>query len=40
MVCLLDNGSELKNNQMNTVLKQLGIKHIYVTGMKMGLETK
>ena len=29
MVCLLDNGSELKNNQMNTVLKQLGIKHIY-----------
>ena len=29
MVCLLDNGSELKNNQMNTVLKQLCIKHIY-----------
>ena len=29
MVCLLDNGSELKNNQMSTVLKQLGIKHIY-----------
>ena len=29
MVCLLDNGSELKNNQMNTVLKQLGIKHIH-----------
>ena len=29
MVCLLDNGSELKNSQMNTVLKQLGIKHIY-----------
>ena len=30
MVCLLDNGSELKkNNQMNTVLKQLGIKHVY-----------
>ena len=29
MVCLSDNGSELKNNQMNTVLKQLGIKHIY-----------
>ena len=29
MVCLLDNGSELNNNQMNTVLKQLGIKHIY-----------
>ena len=25
MVCLSDNGSELKNNQMNTVLKQLGI---------------
>ena len=29
MVCLLDNGSELKNNHMNTVLKHLGIKHIY-----------
>ena len=29
MVCLSDNGSELKNNQMNTGLKQLGIKHIY-----------
>ena len=29
MVCLLDNGLELKNSQMNTVLKQLGIKHIY-----------
>ena len=29
MVCLLDNGWELKNSQMNTVLKQLGIKHIY-----------
>ena len=29
MVCLSDNGSELKNNQMNTVLKQLGIKRIY-----------
>ena len=29
MVCLSDNGSELKNSQMNTVLKQLGIKHIY-----------
>ena len=29
MVCLLDNGSELKNSQMNTVSKQLGIKHIY-----------
>ena len=29
MVCLSDNGSELKNNQMNTVLKQLGIKHIF-----------
>ena len=28
MVCLSDNGSELKNSQMNTVLKQLGIKHI------------
>ena len=29
MVCLLDNSSELKNSQMNTILKQLGIKHIY-----------
>ena len=29
MVCLSDNGSELKNSQMNTVLKQLGIKRIY-----------
>ena len=29
MVCLLDNDSELKNSQMNTILKQLGIKHIY-----------
>ena len=29
MVCLLDNGPELKNSQMNTVLKQIGIKHIY-----------
>ena len=29
MVCLLDNGSELKNTQMNTVLKQLGIKCTY-----------
>ena len=29
MVCLWDNGSELKNNQMNTVLKQLGIKCIH-----------
>ena len=29
MVCLLDNGSELKNRQMNTVLKQLGIKCRY-----------
>ena len=29
MVCLSDNGSELKNSQMNTVLKQLGIKHIF-----------
>ena len=26
MVCLLDNGSELKNSQMNTILGQLGIK--------------
>ena len=29
MVCLSDNGSELKNSQMNTVLTQLGIKHIF-----------
>ena len=29
MVCLSDNGSELKNSQMNTVLKQLGIKCIF-----------
>ena len=29
MICLSDNGSELKNNQMNTVLRQLGIKCIY-----------
>ena len=29
MVCLLDNGSELKNSQTNTILKQLGIKCIY-----------
>ena len=29
MVCLSDNGSELKNNQMNTILKQLGIRHIF-----------
>ena len=30
MVCLSDNGSELKkNSQMNTVLKQLGMKCIY-----------
>ena len=29
MVCLSDNGSELKNNQINTILKQLGIKHIF-----------
>ena len=29
MVCLSDNGSELKDSQMNTVLKQLGIKHIF-----------
>ena len=29
MVCLSDNGTELKNNQMNTILKQLGIKCIY-----------
>ena len=29
MVCLSDNRSELKNSQMSTVLKQLGIKHIF-----------
>ena len=29
MVCLSDNGTDLKNSQMNTILKQLGIKHIY-----------
>ena len=29
MVCLSDTRSELKNSQMNTVLKQLGIKHIF-----------
>ena len=29
MVCLSDNESELRNNQMNTVLKHLGIKHIF-----------
>ena len=29
MVCLSDNGSELKNNQINTVLEQLDIKHIF-----------
>ena len=29
MVSLSDNGSELKNNQMNTVLRQLGIKCIF-----------
>ena len=29
MVCLLDNCSELKNSQMNTILKQLGIICIY-----------
>ena len=29
MVCLSDNGSELKKSQMNTVLKQLGIKCIF-----------
>ena len=29
MVCLADNGSELKNTQMNTVLKHLGIKCIF-----------
>ena len=29
MVCLSDSGSELKNSQMNTVLKQLGSKHFF-----------
>ena len=29
MICLSDNGYEIKNNQMNTVLKRLGIKCIY-----------
>ena len=28
-VYLSDNRSELKNNQMNTILKQVGIKHIF-----------
>ena len=27
IVCLSDNRSEVKSNQMNTILKQLGIKH-------------
>ena len=31
LVCLTDNGSELKNSQMNTVLKQVGIKCIFPT---------
>ena len=31
MVCLSDNGYELKNSQMNMVLKQLGIKCIFPT---------
>ena len=30
MLCLSDNRSELKNSQKNTVLKQLGIKHIFL----------
>ena len=29
IACLLDNGSELKHSQTNTILKQLGIKCIY-----------
>ena len=29
MVCLSDNGSELMNTQMNTVLKHLGIKRMF-----------
>ena len=29
MVCFSDNGSELKNSQMSTVLTQLGIEHIF-----------
>ena len=28
-VCLSDNSSELKSSQMNSILKQLGIKHIF-----------
>ena len=31
MVCLSDNRSKLKNSQMNTVLKQLGVKHIFAS---------
>ena len=31
MVCLSDNGSELKNSHMNMLLKQLGIKFIFPT---------
>ena len=31
MVYLSDNASELKNNQMDAILKQLGIKHIFPT---------
>ena len=29
MVCLLDNGSELKNSEMNTVLAEFGKKQIF-----------
>ena len=29
IVCISDNRSQLKKNQMNTILKQLGIKHIF-----------
>ena len=36
MVCLLHNGTELKNSQMNTILKQLGIKCIYSNPYRPG----
>ena len=35
MVCLSDNCSELKNSQMNTVLKQLAIKHIFLNPYRL-----
>ena len=34
MVCLSDNRSELRNNQMNTVLKQLDIKCIFLNSYR------